>query len=54
MHVSMAQCHQYFGNWLHGIDLRFGTLIRVGAIAIIWSLWLCKMIKVLITKIVPS
>jgi hypothetical protein len=24
-----------FGNWLHGIDLKFRTLIRVGAIAVI-------------------
>jgi hypothetical protein len=31
-----------FGNWLHGIDHRFITLIRVRAIAIIWSLWLCR------------
>jgi hypothetical protein len=35
-----------FGNWLHGIDLRFRTLIRVGAIAVIWSLWLCRNDKV--------
>jgi hypothetical protein len=31
-----------FGNWLHGIDNRFRTLIRVGALAVIWSLWLCS------------
>jgi hypothetical protein len=31
-----------FGNWLHGIDLRFRRLIRVGALAIIWSIWLCR------------
>jgi len=31
-----------FGNWLHGIDNRFRVLIRVGALAIIWSLWLCR------------
>jgi hypothetical protein len=31
-----------FGNWLHGIDNRFRTLIWVGALAIIWSLWLCR------------
>jgi hypothetical protein len=24
-----------FGNWLHGINLRFQTLIRVGALAVI-------------------
>ena len=35
-----------FGNWLHGIDNRFRTLIRVGALAIIWSLWLCRNDKV--------
>jgi hypothetical protein len=35
-----------FGNWLHHIDLRFRTLIRVGALAVIWSLWLCRNEKV--------
>jgi hypothetical protein len=30
-----------FGNWLNGIDNRFKKHIRVGAIAFIWSLWLC-------------
>jgi hypothetical protein len=35
-----------FGNWLYGIDLRFRRLIRVGALAIIWSLWLCRNDKV--------
>jgi hypothetical protein len=30
-----------FRKWLYGIDLRFGTLIRVEALAVIWSLWLC-------------
>jgi hypothetical protein len=35
-----------FGNWLHGIDLRFRTLNRVGALAVIWSLWLCRNDKV--------
>jgi hypothetical protein len=30
-----------FGNWLNGVDPRFKILIRVGAIAVIWSLWLC-------------
>ena len=29
-----------FGNWLNGVDSRFKLLIRVGAIAVIWSLWL--------------
>jgi hypothetical protein len=35
-----------FGNWLHGINLRFQTLIRVGALAVIWSLWLRRNDKV--------
>jgi hypothetical protein len=35
-----------FGNWLHGIDLRFRRLIRVGVLAIIWSIWLCRNDKV--------
>ena len=35
-----------FGNWLNGVDARFKLLIRVGAIAVIWSLWLCRNDKV--------
>ena len=35
-----------FGNWLHGIDKKFRTVIRVGAIAVIWSLWLSRNDKV--------
>jgi hypothetical protein len=35
-----------FGNWLNGIDNRFKKHIRVGAIAFIWSLWLCRNDKV--------
>ena len=35
-----------FGNWLHGIDHKYKILLRVGAIAIIWSLWLCRNDKV--------
>jgi hypothetical protein len=35
-----------FGNWLHGIDQRFRTLLRVGALAVVWSLWLCRNDKV--------
>jgi hypothetical protein len=35
-----------FRNWLHDIDLRFRMLIRVGAFAVIWSLWLCRNDKV--------
>jgi hypothetical protein len=39
-----------FGNWLHGIDLMFRTLIRVGALAVVWSLWLCRNDKIFIDK----
>jgi hypothetical protein len=35
-----------FGNWLHGTDHGFRMFIRVGALAIIWSLWLCRNDKV--------
>lgn len=35
-----------FGNWLNGVDHRFKLLIRVGAFAFIWSLWLCRNDKV--------
>ena len=35
-----------FGNWLHVIGHRFRTFIRVEALAIIWSLWLCRNDKV--------
>ena len=31
-----------FGNWLHGIDHKFRNLLRVGALAVIWSLWLSR------------
>jgi hypothetical protein len=31
-----------FRNWLHGVDLMFRTFIRVGALVVIWSLWLCR------------
>jgi hypothetical protein len=31
-----------FGNWLHCVDSRFRILIRVGALVIIWSLWLYR------------
>jgi hypothetical protein len=41
--TSVANVYE---NWLHGIDLRFRTLIRVGALAVIWSLWLCRNNKV--------
>ena len=35
-----------FDNWLHGIDKKYKTVIRVGAIAVIWSLWLSRNDKV--------
>jgi hypothetical protein len=35
-----------FGNWLHGIDLKFRTLFRVGALVAVCSLWLCRNDKV--------
>jgi hypothetical protein len=35
-----------FGNWLHGIDYKFLILLRVEAMALIWSLWLCRNNKV--------
>jgi hypothetical protein len=35
-----------FGNWLNRINNRFKKYIRVGAIAFIWSIWLCKNDKV--------
>jgi hypothetical protein len=35
-----------FGNWLNGIEVRFRGLIRVGALAVICSLWLCRNDKV--------
>ena len=31
-----------FGNLLNGVDNRFKQLIRVAAVAVIWSLWLCR------------
>jgi hypothetical protein len=43
-----------FGNWLHGIDLRFRTLLRVGALVVVWSLWICRNDKFLMIKIVLS
>jgi hypothetical protein len=39
-----------FGNWLNGVDARFKVLIRVGAIAVLWSLWLCRNGKVFDNK----
>src|SRR4051812_33142524 len=31
-----------FGNWINEIEDKYETLFRVGALAIIWSLWLCR------------
>jgi hypothetical protein len=39
-----------FGNWLNCVDPRFKLLNRVGALVIIWLLWLCRNHKVLATK----
>ena len=36
----------FFCNWLNGVDNRFKRLIRVGALAVIWSLWLSRNDKV--------
>jgi hypothetical protein len=43
-----------FGNWLHGINYKYMIFIRVGAMALIWSLWLCRNDKVLIAKNILS
>jgi hypothetical protein len=39
-----------FGNWVHGIDYKYRTLLRVGAMALVWSLWLCRNDKVFNNK----
>jgi hypothetical protein len=39
-----------FGNWLHDINYKYRILLRVGAIALIWSLWLCRNDKVFNNK----
>ena len=44
--ISPRSVANIFGNWLNGIDSRFKLLIRVGAIAVIWSLWLCRNDKI--------
>jgi hypothetical protein len=33
-------------NWVHGIDYKYMILLRVGEVALIWSLWLCRNDKV--------
>jgi hypothetical protein len=42
-----------FRNWLHGIDLRCRMLICVGALIVVWSLWLCRNEKVFNDKNCP-
>jgi hypothetical protein len=44
--IQVASVANVFGNWLHGIDLRFRMLIRVGVLAVIWALWLCRNDKI--------
>jgi hypothetical protein len=39
-----------FRNWVHGIDYKYMTLLRVGAMALVWSLWLCRNDKVFNNK----
>jgi hypothetical protein len=39
-----------FGNWVHGIDYKYMTHLRVGAMALLWSLWLCRNDKVFNNK----
>jgi hypothetical protein len=40
-----------FGNWVHGIDSKYIILLRVGAMVLIWSLWLCRNDKVFDNKL---
>jgi hypothetical protein len=35
-----------FGNWIYDIDSKYRILLRVGAMALIWLLWLCRNDKV--------
>src|SRR3954466_14193502 len=35
---------------LHGIDNKIKTILRVGALAVIWSLWLCRNDKIFSDK----
>jgi hypothetical protein len=39
-----------FENWVHCIDYKYTTLLRVGAITLVWSLWLCWNDKVFNNK----
>jgi hypothetical protein len=38
-------------NWPNDVDPRFKLLIRVGALGVIWSVWLCKNDKFLNDKL---
>ena len=40
-----------FRNWLHGIDHK--TIIRVGAVVVIWLLWFVEMTRFLMIKSFP-
>ena len=44
--TSLRSVANIFGNWLNGMDSRFKLFSRVGAIAVIWLLWLCRNDKV--------
>jgi hypothetical protein len=48
--VSSCSVDNIFRNLLHDIDHRFKMHISVRAIVVIWSLWLCEMIKCLTIK----
>ena len=39
-----------FGNWVNGIDNKLKTILRVGALAVIWLLWLCRNDKIFSDK----
>jgi hypothetical protein len=39
-----------FRNWVYGIDSKYRILLKVGAMALIWSLWLCRNDKVFDNK----
>jgi hypothetical protein len=43
-----------FGNWVHGIDSKYIILLRVGAMALIWSLGYVEMTKSLIINYLLS
>ena len=40
-----------FGTWLNGIDNKLKTILRIGELAVIWSLWLCRNDKIFSDKI---